>query len=194
MWYSYKKLVNIIWKDRADKIFEWINKWKVNEVDEEKNYKDYINMTESEHSKLIHKRLVDKWITHNHSPGEAWLSWSNYVIISQARKKAEGTSKGYPDLHILIPYKEWLVNLFIELKKAPWVRWGMNWSKLSIEQAEWLNKLSRVPFNWTSLSQWSKQVFNLVDSMIDMLKDKTTKQVLELWESRDVIDYIVLCS
>lgn len=183
MWFSYKQTVKIFWKEKADKIFEsnWLSKWKVKLTDEEKEYKKYISLSESAHAKILHKRLNEKWIIHNHSPNESWQSWSKNILIMMARKKAEWTSKGYPDLHILLPYKEWLVNLFIELKKAPWVRLGMNWSVFTEEQKKWLIELSKIPFTWTKLSQWSKQAISFIDEMIEILKDKTTMQVLDFW-------------
>ena len=192
MWFSYKEAVTILGKDKADAIFEssWVSKWRQKLTEEEKKDKEYLSMTESAHAKRIHKWLDDIWIKHNHSPNEAGQSWSKNILIMMARKKAEWTSKGYPDLHILIPYKEWLVNLFIELKKAPWKKWGWNGSSFNIEQAEWLNELSKIPFTFVALCQWSEQAMNLIDSMINELKYITTEQVLWLWKNRNIIDYM----
>jgi hypothetical protein len=43
-------------------------------TDEERHEKEYIKMTESAHAKIIHKRLEDILIKHNHSPNEAGQS------------------------------------------------------------------------------------------------------------------------
>ena len=194
MWYSYKEAVTILGKDKADSIFEstWVSKWRQKMSEDEKKSNEYLKMTESAHAKRIHQWLDDIWIKHNHSPNEAWQSWSKNILIMMARKKAEWTSKGYPDLHILIPYKEWLVNLFIELKKAPWKQWGWNGSSFNEEQAEWLNQLSKIPFTWTSLCQWSEEVINLVEDMIETLKDKSIHEVLDIWNDRVIADYMTI--
>lgn len=193
MWLSYKETVSIFGKEKADSMFDkaWVSKWRQKMSEEEKHNNEYIKMTESAHAKVIHKYLDDIGIKHNHSPNEAWQSWSKNIIIMMARKKAEWTSSGYPDLHILIPYNnnEWCVNLFIELKKAPWKQWGWNGSSFSIEQAEWLNELNRIPFTWVWLCQWSEQALNLVDEMIKELKDKTINEVFQLWKDRSFVLY-----
>ena len=191
MWYWYKQSVEMFGKEKADELFDraWVSKWRQKMSEEEKKEKEYIKLTESAHSKIIHKYLDDLWYKHNHSPNEAGLSWSKYVIIAQAKKKAEWTSAWYPDFHILLPFKYWYINLYIELKKAPWKQWWWNWSTFKIDQANWLNELDKVPFNFVSLCQWSEQAMNLIEDMIEKLKDKTINEVLELWRDRDIVDY-----
>lgn len=191
MTFNYKQTVEMLWQEKANQLFEshWISKWRVKMTDEEKYSKEYLKMTESAHAKIIHNRLVDMWIIHNHSPNEAWQSWSKNIIIMMAKKKSEWTSKGYPDLHVLIPYKDWSVNLYIELKKAPWKQWWWNWSSFHIEQAEWLNELNKVPLTWVSLCQWSEQAINLIEDMVSKLSNLWLEEIIKLWKEREIIDY-----
>lgn len=192
MWYSYKQACEVFGKEKADTLFDstWVSKWRVKLTESQKKDKEYLKLTESAHAKIIHKWLDDMWLKHNHSPNEAWQSWSKNILIMMAKKKAEWTSKWYPDLHILVPFKEWLINLFIELKKAPWVNGWWNGSTFKIEQAEWLQELNKVPFNFVSLCQWSEEVMNIVQNMIDTLSQLDTLEVLELWKDRNEVDFI----
>lgn len=191
MWYSYKQAVEVFGKDRADELFNtaWVSKWRQKMSEEEKKEKEYINMTEDSHWKILHKYLDDLWIIHTHIWNESGQSWSKNIIIMMAKKKALWVSKWFPDYIAYIPYKEWLITLYIELKKAPWKQWGWNWSTFKIEQAEWLNTLQQVPFTWVALCQWSEQAMNLIDMMIAQFKHIDTMQVLSLWNDREIIDY-----
>lgn len=191
MGYSYKQLVEMFWKEKADQMFDtaWVSKWRQKMSEEEKKSKEYIKLTEDAHWKIIHRYLDELWIPHSHVWNEAGQSWSKNIIIMMAKKKALWVSKGYPDYFIYIPFKNWHVTLVVELKKAPWVQWWWNGSTFKIEQAEWLNKLSSVPFTWTALCQWSEQAIDIINDMIEELKDKTLLEVLEIWNNRIVVDY-----
>ena len=191
MWYWYKQSVEMFGKEKADELFDraWVSKWRQKMSEEEKKEKEYIKMTEDAHWKILHKYLDDLWITHTHIWNESGQSWSKNIIIMMAKKKALWVSKWFPDYIAYIPYKEWLITLYIELKKAPWKQWGWNWSTFKIDQANWLNELDKVPFNFVALCQWSEQAMNLIEDMIENLKDKTINEVLELWNGREVIDY-----
>lgn len=54
-----------------------------------------------------------------------------------AKKKAQGTSKGFPDYIIQIPLKIGYISLYIELKKAKSIIGGLNGSSIDPEQIEW---------------------------------------------------------
>lgn len=194
MWYSYQQSVEMFWKERADELFAkaWVSKWRQKMSEEEKKEKEYIKLTEDAHGKILHKYLDDLWITHTHIWNESGQSWSKNIIIMMAKKKALWVSKWFPDYIVYIPYKEWLITLYIELKKAPWKQWGWNWSTFKLEQAEWLNTLQQVPLTWVALCKWSEQAMNLIDMMINQLKNIDTMQVLSLWNDREIIDYTTI--
>jgi hypothetical protein len=99
-------------------------------------------------------------------------------------------NKWFPDYYIRIPTLDSYVNLYIEIKKAPWKQWWWNGSLFKTEQAECLNELQKIPFTWVSLSQWSEQAINLVEDMIETLDDMTINEILELWNNRATIDYL----
>ena len=192
MWYSYKEAVELFGQDRADDLFHraWVSKWRVKLSEEEKKANEYIKMTEEAHCKIFHNWLKDNNLFHSHFWNESWQSWTKNIIIMMAKKKAMWVNKWFPDYYIRIPTLDSYVNLYIEIKKAPWKQWWWNGSLFKTEQAECLNELQKIPFTWVSLSQWSEQAINLVEDMIETLDDMTINEILELWNNRATIDYL----
>lgn len=191
MWFWYKQTVEMLWEEKANQLFEshWISKWRIKMTDEERQSKEYLKMTEDAHWKIIHNWLDSKWIFHSHFWNESWQSWSKNIIIMMAKKKALWVKKWFPDYYIRIPTMDLYVNLYIELKKAPWKQWWWNWSTFKIEQAECLNELNKVPLTWVALCQWSEQAMNLIEDMISKLNNKWILELIKLWQEREIIDY-----
>lgn len=182
MWYSYKQAVEVFGKDRADELFNtaWVSKWRVKLTEEDKKNRDYISLSESAHGKILHKYLDDNNLFHSHFWNEAGLSWSKYVIIAQARKKALWTSKWFPDYYIIINLWDYSINLFIELKKAKWKQWWLNWSSVSVEQIEWIKRLNKPLFTIWKICHWSEESIEYIEYIISITKWKDFLEINDI--------------
>lgn len=161
MWYSPKQLREMMWDDKANTLLKDINydeslhkPWRKAKP---KIEKDYIKLNEYEHWKIFHKFLVKLWVRHTHIWNEAWQSWSKNIVIMMAKKKASGVSKWYPD-YVIYPIVNWKkYTLYIELKKAKWPQWWLNWSSISDEQVEWIEFLNWVEWSGAYIAHWYKE-------------------------------------
>ncbi len=169
MSYSYKQSVELFGKAKADTLFHiaWVSKedpkpWRKAKP---KIVKPYIKLSEYEHWKLLHKYLVQEWIKHTHIWNEAGQSWSRNIVIMMAKKKASGVSKWYPD-YIVYPMIDWeYITVYIELKKARWVKWWLNWSTISEEQTDWIDFLSQTKWSYATICHWFDEAVEYLDSL-----------------------------
>ena len=194
MWFSYKEAVTILGKDKADAIFEssWVSKWRQKLTEEEKKDKEYLSMTESAHAKRIHKWLDDIWIKHTHIWSESWQSGSKNIIIMMAKKKALWVSKWFPDYYIKLKSDNFNYNLYIELKKAKWKQWWLNWSSISEEQIWWLKELNDIPFTLWYVCHWSEECIDLINSLTEKLKWKNIEEWLHIINSIQKENLLIL--
>lgn len=165
---------------------------KVKKLLEELNPLEYMNLSETDHAKYIHTALDEMWILHTHSPNEAWQAGTINIIIMMANKKKMWVSPWYPDFSIYIPFKEWLVQCMIELKKAKGAKWGDNGSHLTNLQAAWLNHLQKVPLNFVYNAFGSLDALSIVKDLKHRISDLNTEEVLQLWKTKKYTDYVPL--
>ena len=91
---------------------------------------DSLSLSESQHTVIVADYCRARWLIFSKVPSETFTkSW--WV---KARNKREWVNKWVPDFIICHPKQL----LFIELKKSKTSRWGMNGSKYSEEQMEWV--------------------------------------------------------
>lgn len=193
MWYSYQQAVDLFGVDKANELFDkaWVPKGRKKLSDEEKKNKEYLKLSESAHGKLFHQWLDNEWLFHSHFWNEAGQAWSKNIIIMMAKKKAQGVKKGFPDYYVRVPIgnTNLYVNTFVELKKAPWVKWWNNGSIFKIDQAECLNNLDSCALTFVALCRWSEEAINWISDLKAKLENKTLQEAIEIWQDRDVYDY-----
>lgn len=105
-----------------------------------------------------------------HIANESGLRGSSYgnifVMLSQKNKKAQGTSKGFPDYVVLCKNRQGIV--FIELKRQRMIlASGKVWrspSKVSDEQKAWVEALSHCWDNiMAEIAYWADDAVRIIE-------------------------------
>ena len=116
-------------------------------------------MTESQETIILANYLRANWYLFTKSPNETFTtSWN------QKRKNLqEWVSKWFPDMCIIL--KRWSL-LFIELKKAPWKKWGANGSTLDDpHQLHWIQELNKCDNVHAEMVQWANTAIELIKKL-----------------------------
>ena len=179
MWLSFEKTKEIFWEQKAIEMFNqaWVQIKRKSTTEE----KEYRKLSESAHGKILHKFLQERWINHSHIGNEAWQWWSKNIIIMMSKKKAQWVSKWFPDYFIYIPTLQYHIQLCIELKKARWINWWLNWSEISEEQLQWQRTLSNTIWTFYHFAHWSDEAISIVQNYIERFKNKTMMAALTEW-------------
>lgn len=180
--YSYETLVEMMWRERADELFAKNNVEK--KLDKKKDpHPEYTKLSEWAHGKLFHQHLKKLWLKHTHIGNEAGQAGTKNIVIMMSKKKAQGTSKGFPDYVILIPSGKHNIMLLVELKKARGVMGGLNGSTIDEEQITWIQELTSTVGVFAHICHGSDEAIDLVDEYIAEYMNLTPKEVLLKWAS-----------
>lgn len=95
-----------------------------------------------------------------------WLEENNYKFTSIPNSTYTKSFK-QKMVNTLTWLRPWLCDiliilkrgslLFIELKKKKWKRWGMNWSTISDEQLDWIDKLQNIDNIEACICHWHEE-------------------------------------
>lgn len=111
----------------------------------------------SEHQEAL---ILANWLRFNFynfykSPSETWTkSWSQ-----KRKNKMEWVTKGFPDYTIILKRNSLL---FIELKKVKGKKGGLNWSKISLEQKEWIQDLQNIDNIEAKVCHWAQEAIDFI--------------------------------
>ena len=158
---------------------------------------DYIKMSETAHAKEFHKWLEQQWHKHTHIGNESWQAWTKNIVIMMAKKKAVWVSKWFPDYCVVVKYGNLSATVYVELKKARWVKWWLNWSHVTQEQIDWCAELRNCVGTYVFVCHWHEEARTCVSHIIEMLKScKNEFDVFRNWKStkhkdlQDLLSYL----
>ena len=101
-----------------------------------------------------------------------------------AKKKAQGTSKGFPDYVIKIPILNNLfISLHIELKKARGVMGGLNGSTIDDEQLKWQQTIRSSVCCFSEFCHGSDEAIAMVDDFVQRFKTMGPEEAFNEWVS-----------
>lgn len=101
-----------------------------------KNMKVPIPTEESEQVALVQWLRLKK-IPHAHTPNEGKMA-----IQYMKKQKAQGLSKGFPDLTIFLPTKIVFIEMKRRAKETKTGKLSVSHTKVSEEQNEWINTIN----------------------------------------------------
>lgn len=182
--YNYDAMVEMVWKEKADQIFA------ENNIAKRTFRKDpdpeYTKMSEWAHGKILHQYLKDLRLKHTHIGNESGQAWTKNIVIMMAKKKAQGTSKWFPDYIITIPTASSYVTLYIELKKARGVNGGLNGSTIDPEQVEWHDRLNNTIGSFAIFCHWSNEAIAWVDKFMNIFHNISDLEAFNLWQKKEL--------
>lgn len=189
MWFWYKETKAMLWEAKANELFDWfwLNKKPGRQAlpKRELTEKEYMKLCEYDHAKIFTEYIRSNYpeIKFTHVANESWQVFTKNIMIMMAKKKAIWVSPWFPDYIITIPNINLLSysTLYIELKKAKWPNWWWNWSELSKEQADWLNRLQTSVCCYCEVAHWSKQAIEIFENYISQLKNLDLEQSFWFW-------------
>ena len=207
-WLSFPEAKKIFGEAKALQLFKdaWVNHkvWREAKPIRQLTSSEYINLSEYEHAKLFYKwisRVYPK-IKMTHIWNESGMRWGKEVMIAAIKKKAQGLSSWFPDYIIYLPTSipiKFLssqldgfihIPMYLELKKALWVKWGYNGSSCSEEQKNWLNHLLS-SISIITIAHWSNDAISQTTKYLDDIAKFTSVNELCLYINKNSVKKFV---